>query len=254
MSGTLEGKVALVTGAAGSIGAASARALAAEGARLVLSDRDEPGLARLAAELGPERAAQAVAEASDSAAVAGVVALARERFGGLDAAFVNAGIFGAAAPIADYPEAVFREVLAVNVLGPFLALKHVLPAIADGGSVIVNSSVVGLRVPEGGISAYATSKHAVVGLMRTAAREVAARGVRVNTIHPGPVDNDFQHAIEMTATGAPREQAAALFEQNIPLARHATPEEIAAAVVFLAGGASRFITGAAIPIDGGMSI
>jgi NAD(P)-dependent dehydrogenase (short-subunit alcohol dehydrogenase family) len=254
MTGRLEGKVALVTGAAGSIGAASARAMAAEGARLVLSDRDEEGLGRIAAELGADRSAHAVAEARDSAAVAAAVALAGERFGGLDVAFVNAGIFGSAAPIAEYPEDVFREVIETNVIGPFIALKHVLAAIADGGSVILNSSVVGLTVPEGGISAYATSKHALVGLMRTAMREAAPRGVRVNTIHPGPVDNDFQHAIEMSATGAPRERAAELFEQNIPLARHASPQEIAAAVVFLAGDGSRFITGATIPVDGGMSV
>jgi NAD(P)-dependent dehydrogenase (short-subunit alcohol dehydrogenase family) len=121
------------------------------------------------------------------------------------------------------------------------------------GSVILNSSVVGLTA-EAGICAYATSKHALVGLMRTAVHEVADRGIRVNTIHPGPVDNDFQHRIEVTATGASRERAATLFEQNIPLRRHARAEEIAQTVLFLAGPHSAFITGATIAVDGGMSV
>ena len=107
-----------------------------------------------------------------------------ERFGGLDVAFANAGIFGAVADVADYPEDVFERVLAVNVRGPFHVAKHALNAMLPGGSLIFNSSVVGLT-SDAGISAYATSKHALVGLMRTAAKEVAGRGIRVNSIHPG---------------------------------------------------------------------
>jgi NAD(P)-dependent dehydrogenase (short-subunit alcohol dehydrogenase family) len=252
VAGDLDGKVALITGAGGSIGAASARALAAAGASVVLSDRDESALAELAGDLGPA-AASAVADVTDSARVAGAVALALERFGGLDIAFVNAGVFGEVAPVAEYPEDVFERVLAVNVTGSFLACKHALAAMRDGGSVIINSSVVGLT-SEAGICAYATSKHALVGLMRTASREVAGRAIRVNTIHPGPVDNEFQHRIEVTATGEDRAGAAAVFEQMIPLGRHATAEEIAAAVLFLASDESRFMTGAAIALDGGMSI
>jgi NAD(P)-dependent dehydrogenase (short-subunit alcohol dehydrogenase family) len=113
--------------------------------------------------------------------------------------------------------------------------------------------VVGLTSDQG-ISAYATSKHAVVGLMRTAAKEVAARGIRVNTLHPGPTDNEFQHAIEMAAVGAPRQQASEVFEGMIPLSRHASPEEIAHSVVFLASDESAFMTGATLAIDGGLSI
>jgi len=122
-----------------------------------------------------------------------------------------------------------------------------------GGSLIVNSSVVGLT-SDRGIAAYATSKHALVGLVRTAAKEVAERGIRVNSLHPGPTDNEFQHAIEVEAVGASREESARAFEQMIPLARHAAPEEIAAAVVFLASDESAFMTGAALAIDGGLSI
>ena len=118
-------------------------------------------------------------------------------FGGLDVAFANAGVFGEVAHVEDYPEDVFARVLAVNVLGPFHVAKHALKAMRSGGSLMLNSSVVGLT-SDPGIAAYATSKHALVGLMRTAAKEVAPRGIRVNTIHPGPVDNAFQHAIEVT--------------------------------------------------------
>lgn len=256
MAGQLEGKVALVTGAAGSIGATSARAMLAAGASVVLCDREAAGLDAVAAECDAEhseRVAVLAGDAADSAHVKAAVALALERFGGLDIAFANAGISGAIAPIADYPEDTFDEVLRVNVRGPFLLCKHALPAMRDGGSLVITSSVVGLT-SDAGIAGYATSKHAVVGLMRTAMKEVAARGIRVNTIHPGPVDNDFQHRIETTATGLEVDAAASAFEQMIPLARHATADEVAATVMWLVGPGGAFVTGSTIPIDGGMSV
>lgn len=253
MPGPLSERVALITGGAGSIGAAAARALVAAGARVVLADRDADGVAAVAAELGQEQAAARAGDVTDSDFIRSTVAHAVERFGGLDIAFANAGVFGEVAPIADYPEDVFDRVMAVNVKGAFLVCKHALPVLREGGSLIINSSVVGLT-SDAGIVAYATSKHAVIGLMRTAMHEAAPRGVRVNTIHPGPVDNEFQHRIEVTATGESRDRAAALFEQRIPLARHATPEEIAQTVVFLASPGSAFITGATIAVDGGLSV
>jgi NAD(P)-dependent dehydrogenase (short-subunit alcohol dehydrogenase family) len=244
--GRLENKTAFITGAAGSIGAATARRFVAEGARVVLSDVDAERLHDLADELGTEAA---VADVTDSAAVAAAVAVAGE----LDIAFANAGIFGDVAAVADYDEDVFERVLAVNVRGPFHVAKHALRAMRPGGSLILNSSVVGLT-SDPGICAYATSKHALVGLMRTAAKEVADRGIRVNSIHPGPVDNAFQHRIETVATGRDEAKAAEIFERMIPLGRHATPEEIAETVLFLASDESRFMTGAAVALDGGMSI
>ena len=148
----------------------------------MISDLDEIRLRALAEELGPARRA-AVADVTDSAAVAD--RRRRWRFGGLDVAFANAGIFGDVAPVADYDEDVFERVLAVNVRGPFHVAKHALRAMRAGGSLILNSSVVGLT-SDPGIAAYATSKHALVGLMRTAAKEVAARGIRVELDPPGP--------------------------------------------------------------------
>jgi NAD(P)-dependent dehydrogenase (short-subunit alcohol dehydrogenase family) len=205
------------------------------------------------AELGGERAAAVVADVTDSGQVRAAVECAVQRFGGLDVAFANAGVFGKVAPVVDYPEHVFERVLAVNVLGPFHVAKHALAVMRPGGSLIFNSSVVGLT-SDPGICAYATSKHALVGLMRTAAKEVAARGIRVNSIHPGPVDNAFQHRIETVATGEPEERAAEIFERLIPLGRHATAEEVARVVLFLASADSAFMKGAAVPVDGGMSV
>jgi NAD(P)-dependent dehydrogenase (short-subunit alcohol dehydrogenase family) len=248
----LDDKIAIITGAAGSIGAASARRFVAEGARVVLSDLAEAPLRALAEELG-ERAIAVAGDASDEADVRRVVETAVETFGALDVAFANAGIFGDAAPITGYDTATFDRVLAVNVRGPFLLAKHALAAMRDGGSMIITSSVVGLT-SDPGIAAYATSKHAVVGLMRTAAKELAPRGIRVNTLHPGPVDNEFQHTIEETATGRGRAEATQFFDNMIPLQRHATADEVALAALYLASDESAFLTGATIPLDGGMSI
>jgi NAD(P)-dependent dehydrogenase (short-subunit alcohol dehydrogenase family) len=245
----LAGKVALITGGAGSIGLATARAFVGEGARVLISDVDRDRLSAAATELGDEHAAWALADVTSSEQVAAAVKSTVERFGRLDVAFANAGVFGVVAPLTDYPEDVFAHVMAVNVMGSFLVAKHAMAAMEDGGSLIINSSVVGLT-SEARIGAYATSKHALVGLMRTAAKEGAERGIRVNSLHPGPTDNDFQHAIEVEAIGAPAAEAAKAFEQIIPLARHATPQEIAAAVVFLASDESAFMTGATMAVDG----
>jgi NAD(P)-dependent dehydrogenase (short-subunit alcohol dehydrogenase family) len=147
--GRLEDKIAFITGAAGSIGAATARRFVAEGARVVVSDIDAGGLDALVAELGDDVAVAAVADVTISAQVRRAVALAVERFGGLDVAFANAGIFGEVAEVADYPEDVFERVLAVNVRGPFHVAKHALKAMLPGGSLILNSSVVGLTSEPG---------------------------------------------------------------------------------------------------------
>jgi NAD(P)-dependent dehydrogenase (short-subunit alcohol dehydrogenase family) len=248
----LEGRVALISGGAGSIGLATARAFVAEGAAIVLADLDRERVGAAAAELG-DAATGIACDVTEEAQVEAAVALARERFGKLDVAFANAGIFGAVAPITELDAAVLERVLRVNVLGSFHLLKHSLAAMERGGSAIVNSSVVGLT-SDPGITAYATSKHALVGMMRTAAKDMAPRGIRVNSVHPGPVGNEFQSAVEQQVIGAPREQAAEAFEGFIPLGRHASPEEVAAAVLFLASDESSFVTGATLAVDGGMSV
>jgi NAD(P)-dependent dehydrogenase (short-subunit alcohol dehydrogenase family) len=248
----LSGKAAIITGAEGSIGMATARTFVAEGARVCLTGLSAYDLAAGAAELGPA-ASWLVADVTDSAQVKSAVADAAAEFGRLDVVVSNAGISGVIAPVADYPEDVFDQVLAVHVRGSFLVCKHAMPHLDRGASVIITSSVVGLTA-DPGICAYATAKHALVGLMRTLAKEAAPRGIRVNTIHPGPVDNEFQHSIEVAATGEPAERAAALFDTFIPLARHARPDEVARAMLFLASDESSFVTGATLAVDGGMSV
>jgi NAD(P)-dependent dehydrogenase (short-subunit alcohol dehydrogenase family) len=248
----LQGKVAIITGGEGSIGLATARALVADGAKVCLvglvADELRAGAAAL-----DGAASWAVADVTDALQVKAAVAGAVETFGRLDVVVSNAGISGVVAPVADYPEEVFDQVLAVHVRGSFLLCKYSLPYLGPGASIVITSSVVGLT-SDAGICAYASAKHALVGLMRTLAKEAAPRGIRVNTIHPGPVDNEFQHRIEVAATGADSQRAAALFDEFIPLARHATPDEVARAMLFLACDDSSFVTGATLAVDGGMSI
>jgi NAD(P)-dependent dehydrogenase (short-subunit alcohol dehydrogenase family) len=251
-AGRLQGRAAIITGGEGSIGMATARALVSEGARVCLVGLVADELRAGASSLG-DAASWAVADVTDSVQVKAAVTGAAETFGRLDVVVSNAGISGVIAPVADYPEEVFDQVLAVHVRGSFLVCKYALPYLEPGASIVITSSVVGLT-SDAGICAYATAKHALVGLMRTLAKETAPRGIRVNTIHPGPVDNEFQHRIEMAATGADRARASSIFDQFIPLARHAVPEEVACAMLFLASDESSFITGATLAVDGGMSI
>jgi NAD(P)-dependent dehydrogenase (short-subunit alcohol dehydrogenase family) len=248
----LQGKVAIITGGEGSIGMATARTLVADGAKVCLVGLAADDLRAGAESLG-DVARWAVADVTDALQVKAAVAAAVETFGRLDVVVSNAGISGVVAPVADYPEEVFDQVLAVHVRGSFLLCKYSLPYLERGASIVITSSVVGLT-SDAGICAYASAKHALVGLMRTLAKETAPRGIRVNTIHPGPVDNEFQHRIEMAATGADADRAAAIFDEFIPLGRHAAPDEVARAMLFLASDESSFVTGATLVVDGGMSI
>ena len=230
---------------------ATARSFIAEGARVLLAGLSEPALRAGAAELG-QHAAWKVTDVTDSAQVKAAVDAAVGQFGRLDVVVANAGIAGATGPIADYPEDAFDQTLAVHVRGAFLLCKHAAPHLAGGASIIITSSVVGLTAAPN-IAGYSTAKHAQVGLMRTLAAELAPRAIRVNTIHPGPVDNQFQRRVEEAATGADPAAARTIFDAMIPLGRHAAPDEIARAMVFLASDDSSFMTGATLPVDGGMS-
>jgi NAD(P)-dependent dehydrogenase (short-subunit alcohol dehydrogenase family) len=250
--GRLSDRVAVITGGEGSVGLATARAFIAEGAKVALMGIASDRLRAAERELGGDAALCTEADVRDSTQVALAIARTLDRFGRIDVVFCNAGIFGVVAPVTDYPEDEFDRVLAVHVRGSFLVCKHSVPAMVAGGSIIINSSVVGLT-SDPGISAYAAAKHAQVGLMRTLAKELAPKGIRVNSIHPGPIDNEFQHAVETAATGLPADNAAEIFNRMIPLGRHAQPEEIARAVLFLASDDSTFMTGATMAVDGGMS-
>jgi NAD(P)-dependent dehydrogenase (short-subunit alcohol dehydrogenase family) len=177
---------------------------------------------------------------------------ALKKMGKIDIFFNNAGIEGVVKPINDYPEDIFDKVMAVNVKGIWLGNKHVVPHMKEGGSIILSSSVAGISGSPN-VSAYVASKHAVVGLMRSLAYEVAPQKIRVNTINPSPVDNRMMRSLEEGYAPGKGEAAKEGFEQSIPLSRYATPQEIAKLVVFLASDDSQFITGTTQVIDGGMN-
>ena len=250
--GQLLDKVCIVTGGAGSIGLASARRFVDEGAKVMLVDLHEQQLRSAAAELPASQVAFKVADVGRAADVRGYVDATLERWGSIDVLFSNAGNAGVIAPLAEYPEDVFDDVWRVHVKGAFLACKYGIPRMRDGGSVIITSSVAGLR-GDPGVYGYITAKHAQIGLMRCAAKEAAPRRIRVNTIHPGPTRNEFQSRIEGALGAVLGRDAGEFFDELIPLRRHAAPEEIAAAVLFLASGQSSFITGSTLVVDGGMS-
>jgi NAD(P)-dependent dehydrogenase (short-subunit alcohol dehydrogenase family) len=251
----LQDKVCLVTGAAGSIGLATSEHLLREGGRVMLVDRDAAGLAAARAALAAPSADldTIAADVADPAPMRECVARAAARWGRIDVLFANAGVSGVVRPVTEYPEDVFDAVMAVNVRAPFLACKYALPQMNDGGSIILTASVVGVT-SDPGICAYAASKHAVIGLMRTVAKEAAARRIRVNAIAPGPLDNGFQQDIERGLSAAIGRDAGALLDSLIPLNRHGRAAEIARAVVFLASDQSSFTTGAVLMADGGMHI
>ncbi len=187
----------------------------------LLSDVDEAALQEAVQSFGSESVSYFVADVTKNGDNERLVATALERYGRLDTFIANAGIEGAVAGIPNYPEEAFDKVMIVNVKGTFLGIKHALPAIAQhgGGSIIILSSIAGLMsVP--GIVAYATSKHAVIGLMRTAAKEGAEFGVRVNTINPGPLESRMMDSLEEQAAPGASEQAKAGFTALVPTVRH----------------------------------
>ena len=252
MAGHMHDKVCLITGGAGSIGAASAKLLYDEGARVMLVDLQEVALQKTAAGVGGD-VAWCAADVTTSDQVKDAVAATVARFGKIDVLFSNAGNFGTVAPIADYPEDVFDSVLAVHVRGAFLCAKHAVPRMNDGGSIIITSSVAGVT-GDPGVYGYITAKHAQVGLMRVLAKELAGRNIRVNTVHPGPVDNSFQLNVEQKLGALIGRDGTQFFNEIIPLHRHVRPEEVARSVLFLASDAASFTTGCLLMVDGGMSI
>lgn len=246
----LHNHVALITGGSGGIGRATARLFLEHGARVVLADLDADALTEAAAALGADddRLRTVTADVTASDDNRRMVETTVDAFGPITFFFANAGIEGDVAPIVDYAEDTFDAVIGVNVKGTWLGLKHALPAMKDGGSVAITSSVAGLEGSPA-MSAYVTSKHAVVGLMRVAAKEVAARGIRVNTINPGPVDNRMMRSLE----AGMGEGAQAQLEAQIPLGRYADEADVANAALYFASDLSRYVTGTVHPVDGGLT-
>lgn len=248
--GRVEGKVALVTGATGGIGKATIDTLVREGARVFAFARQEGPLRDAVAQHG-DAVAIGTGTVTEEADVARAVASCLSAFGRLDILFANAGVEGVVKPLTEITAEELDEVYRVNMRGTFFTLKHGAPPMVEQGkgSIIVNSSVLGLS-GMAGLSAYAMSKHAVTGLMRSAALELSPRGVRVNSIHPAAVDNRMMRSIERLAAPDAPNSVKDKFTSMIPLGRYGTNEEIADLVLFLASDESSFCSGSTFTADG----
>ncbi len=247
----MTGRVAVVTGAARGIGSAAVSRLAADGFHIVAADLpgapfedlgvpDDVGLLTVEADVSAEDDWRRIVDET------------LDRFGRLDALFNNAGIEGPFAPTRSYDVDDFDRVMAVNVRGTFLGIKHSAAVMEPGSSIVNNASIVGYKGAPN-IIGYSTSKHAVIGITRTAAREFAP-DIRVNAVCPSPTSTRMMWRVqELTAPETERDDFERRFAADNPFGRFATPDEIADVVAFLAGPRSTYVNGAILPVDGGLT-
>jgi len=245
----IQGLTAVITGAAGGIGSAAARRFAAEGANIMLVDRDKAAVKGLSGEFPGDQVAYFAGDVADEQTMPACLAQSLDRFGRVDIALLNAGIEGDLGRIEDMPVAMFDRVMAVNVRSVWLGLAALMPVMREsgGGSIVITSSVAGLR-GSANLAAYSASKHAVLGLMRSAALEGAGHRVRVNAVNPAQTQTRMMEAIDSFLVAAGRTDDPA---SRIPIGRYADPSEVAAIMLFLASEESRFCTGATYLVDGG---
>jgi len=251
----LADKVVVLTGAGSGIGLAAVRLFAREGAKLMLAGRNEAALAAAVKMVGDNNAAYIVADVSRPEDNLRLIQTAEQKFGGIDSFIANAGVEGATSAISDYPLDVFDQVLAINVRGVFLGLKYAIPALKKraGGSIIITSSIGGIKARGQGNSAYVASKHAEIGLMRVASVECAPFNIRVNCVLPGPTDTRMMRNIEQGRSPNAPEKARDTILAGLPLKRYGTAEEIANLMLFLVSDESSICTGGVYAADGGLS-
>ena len=249
-----EKKNIVITGGSGGIGATTAKQMLHEGANVLIVDIDKDALQEISDEINSPKLHTFTADVSDEEQVKAYADKAKELFGHVDVFFNNAGIEGNVSPLEEYPMDLFHKVIDINIKGSYYGMRHIWPLMKEnGGSIIITSSVAGIT-GTANILPYVTSKHAVIGMMRTAALEGAPYNIRVNTINPSPVDNRMMRSLEEGFAPGQGTEAKETFEQSIPLQRYATNEEVADFVKFLASDDSQFITGTINPIDGGMTV
>jgi len=246
-------KVVLITGAAGGIGSATVKLFAEKGAKVSLVDLRMGDLERTAKELNLQEGKYLLipADVAKEEEVIKYVTKTKEHFGRIDVFYNNAGIEGAISDLANYPSDVFNKVVDINIRGAFFGLKYVLQVMLEqkSGSIINCSSIGGLKgMP--GTSAYVASKFAIIGMTKTAAKEYATQGIRVNAICPAMINTRMMRSIEQGINPEDAVTAKSLFEKDIPMGRYGEPEEVARAVLFLASEEASFITGVALPVDG----
>lgn len=247
----MKDKIVVLTGAAGGIGADTAHELVRCGARVALVDRDPDALARLGATLG-QAAMSFACDVSDETSVAAAITAIEARFGRIDAGVLNAGIAAKRQPLQEIAVTTFDNIMAVNLRGVFLTMKHLFAPIirAGGGSMVVTGSTESLR-GNVGLSHYVASKHALVGLVKTAAMEWAAHGIRINLVNPGPVDTDMMRTLEQTMIDAGQKEVRASNTARIPMKRYAMPTEVARFIRFLLSEDASYCTGGTYLLDGG---
>jgi NAD(P)-dependent dehydrogenase (short-subunit alcohol dehydrogenase family) len=248
MARKLENKVALITGGTTGIGLATAKRFVAEGARVIVTGRNPETLETARRELDG-RAEVIESDAGDETQIAQLFSGLARSHGRIDVLFLNAGI-AKFAPLAEASARDFDAMWAVNVRGPWLALKHALPLLSEGAAVLVNTSVANQKgLP--GTAAYAATKAALRGLIRAAASELAGRKVRVNAISPGPIETPIFGKLGLSTKAA--DQLAQDIASHVPLGRFGSADEVAGTAVFLSSEDASFITGSEIAVDGGMA-
>ncbi len=251
--GALDGKVAIVTGAGSGIGRASAKRFAAEGAKLVIGDKTDAVFetAKTITEAGGTVTAVQI-DAGNEADVAKLVDVAKSSYGGLDVAFANAGISGGMDGIFDAKAEDFAEILRVNLIGPWLMIKHAGKLMLDqgcGGSIICTASVAGIRSGAGGAH-YSASKAGVINLIKTSAQQLSSTGIRVNAICPGLIETGMTERVFVYARENDKMDKVGRLN---PLRRAGQPSEIANMALFLASDEASYVNGQAIAVDGGLS-
>jgi NAD(P)-dependent dehydrogenase (short-subunit alcohol dehydrogenase family) len=249
----LEGKTAIITGATGGIGEATAKLFLEEGANVMLVGRSAEKLVAARERLpAGARLAHSVADATDEEATAAAVAATVKAFGGVDILFANAGNEGLVKPIEAIELADFEQILRTNVIGVWLAMKYSVEPMKRQGSasIVATASMAGL-IGAPGLAPYIASKHAVCGLVKTAALELGPSGIRVNAIAPGPIDNRMIHSLESQFSPENPGRVNENIKEQIALRRYGTNDEVARLAMFLASDESSYCTGSVFTMDGG---